>query len=123
MERAKRKILHIDDDEHILAAVKRSLEYAGYEVASSTGPFVGHLIERERPDLIVVDVEMPFISGEKLFRIVKSHTEYAHLPIVFFSGRPVELVSGLLDAGEKVVFVSKDDGVHKLVEAIDSALG
>ena len=57
---AKRKILVVDDDRDLVATLRLLLERAGYVVVDAPGPGAGmEVLERERPDLILLDVMMP----------------------------------------------------------------
>ena len=59
------KILVIDDDEKLLGAVRRLLNSAGMEVITSSSSLnLPKLVQREKPDLILLDIEMPTLSGE-----------------------------------------------------------
>ena len=58
------KILIVDDEEYVRAALKQVLERAGYEVAvAATGNEGLELMQREGADLVITDVIMPGIDG------------------------------------------------------------
>src|ERR1051326_6784837 len=60
----KPKILVIDDDAGIRESLKMTLEYDGYEViGAATGPEGLNLVERDAPDMVLLDVQMPGMDG------------------------------------------------------------
>jgi two-component system, OmpR family, alkaline phosphatase synthesis response regulator PhoP len=80
------KILVIDDDPSMLALLKRQLENAGYAVLLAEDGIVGgHLALNTAPDLILVDVHMPYLSGYELVEALKADTATWHIPVVFLA--------------------------------------
>ncbi|MCX7793831.1 MAG: response regulator [Thermodesulfovibrionales bacterium] len=85
MER-KHRVLIIDDDERHLIATKEILEGEGYEVIIHQGAFGSTaIIGNIRPDLVLLDVNMPGLSGEKLATLLKSNDKTRSIPVVFYS--------------------------------------
>jgi two-component system nitrogen regulation response regulator NtrX len=102
----KPKILVIDDDAGIRESLKMTLEYDGYDVAgAATGQEGLNLVEREAPDLVLLDVKMPGMDG--LDVLTRLHSMHEMLPIVMISahGTPSSAVEairkGALDFLEK----------------------
>jgi two-component system nitrogen regulation response regulator NtrX len=102
----KPRILVIDDDAGIRESLKMTLEYDGYDVAgAATGQEGLALVEREAPDLVLLDVKMPGMDG--LDVLTRLHSMYAALPVVMISahGTPSSAVEairkGALDFLEK----------------------
>src|SRR5436853_4993882 len=80
----KPKILVIDDDAGIRESLKMTLEYDGYEVAgAATGQEGLNLVEREAPDLVLLDVKMPGMDG--LDVLTRLHSMSEMLPVVMIS--------------------------------------
>jgi len=80
----KSKILVIDDDAGIRESLKMTLEYDGYEVAgAATGQEGLNLVEREAPDLVLLDVKMPGMDG--LDVLTRLHSMHEALPVVMIS--------------------------------------
>ncbi|HCC68844.1 MAG TPA: response regulator [Nitrospiraceae bacterium] len=85
MERTK-KIIIIDDDERHLIATKELLEEEGYEVITHKNAFGStNLIREVQPDLVLLDVNMPALSGERLSSLLLSNKITKHVPLVFYS--------------------------------------
>jgi len=63
------RVLVVDDDEPIAAALRRALEYEGYRVSVATdGPAALDAARRERPDVVLLDVMLPGLSGIEVCR-------------------------------------------------------
>jgi DNA-binding response OmpR family regulator len=64
-------ILLVDDDPHILRIVSRMLTAAGHQVGTCESPFgVAAVVLRTAPDVVVLDVQMPGLSGPMLAGII-----------------------------------------------------
>ncbi len=102
----KPRILVIDDDAGIRESLRMTLEYDGYDVAgAATGQEGLALVEREAPDLVLLDVKMPGMDG--LDVLTRLHSMHDALPVVMISahGTPSSAVEairkGALDFLEK----------------------
>lgn len=94
------RILVIDDDHMIANALKRTLVYEGFEVrCERDGRDYPAVLEEFRPDLIVLDVMMPGISGIEVCKRIKGLTA---VPILFLSARDEvsDRVAGLESGGD-----------------------
>ena len=82
---APKKIIAVDDNLTNLTALKNILKpvYETYPVSSAAKMF--DLLERVRPDLILLDVEMPEISGYDAIRLLKNNAAYKDIPVIFVS--------------------------------------
>lgn len=81
-------ILVIDDDEYLRELLRLHLSNAGYEVLVAEDAVVaGHSVLRHRPDLILVDVEMPFMTGLEFMQALKADRSVCDIPVVFISSR------------------------------------
>ena len=83
-----RRILAVDDDPQILALLRTVLEGHGLEVHTVDDPLrVWSALEEVQPDLLVLDVDMPHVTGLELARAVRSDARWSHVPIVFLTAR------------------------------------
>lgn len=98
-----KKVLIIDDSELVLAMAKDALEAAGFEVfTASNGIEANSYIfsTHNRPDLIIMDIMMPLLDGNKKAKILKQQPHSQDIPIMFISSKPEEeLVTLVADAG------------------------
>jgi DNA-binding response OmpR family regulator len=82
-------ILVIDDCKVVLAMVSDILAAAGFRVSTAdNGVYSNHLIYgRTPPDLILLDIAMPLMSGEKKLRLLKSREKSRDIPVMLISSR------------------------------------
>ena len=81
----KRRILTVDDELSILKFLRSNLEDRGYTVISATnGEEAINIVERELPDLIILDVMMPKMDG---FEVCRRLREWSQIPIIMLSAR------------------------------------
>ena len=86
MEDVRKKILIIDDDERHLIAAKEILEEEGYDVVVQNGFYgITSLVAKLRPDLLLLYVNMPGLSGEMLSPLLLANNRTKDVPIVFYS--------------------------------------
>src|ERR671939_1248485 len=82
---AKSRILVIDDEAAIRESLRMTLEYEGYEfMAAATGQEGLALVEREAPDLVLLDVKMPGMDGIEVLERLRNMNDA--LPVVVVSG-------------------------------------
>lgn len=82
----KKKILLIDDDPSILHAVQLLLEMEGYTViAQSDADHIFSTIYSNKPDLIILDLFLPGIHGDKICNQLRDNPQTKNLPIILFS--------------------------------------
>ena len=92
------KILIAEDDRDIRELIVISLKYAGYEVVpAADGQQAVDLTVQENPDLIMLDVRMPLLSGFEALEQIKEHPQFKDTPVVILSakGQEAEIKSGL----------------------------
>lgn len=86
-----KKIALIEDDSDLYSLLKYNLEKEGFTlVGSQTGKGAIELCRRERPDLILLDIMLPDSDGLDICKGIRSHSELAHLPVIFLTARASE---------------------------------
>ena len=86
VSRTETKILAVDDDSLILKALHHMLEPWGIKVFTLEEPLqFWTTLEAVTPDLLILDLEMPHISGLELCQVVRSDRRWAELPILFLT--------------------------------------
>lgn len=90
-------ILVIDDDPVLLTMTREYLEDAGFKVSTADcGIYSNHIIYgTPPPDLIVLDVIMPLMSGVKKAKLLKQREKSSHIPIILMSSKAEEELRGL----------------------------
>jgi two-component system chemotaxis response regulator CheY len=85
------RILVIDDSLPLLKAVREGLLAAGYEVETSTQPLQMALdLGRIRPDLVLLDVEMPEVRGTEVLATLRENAATIRADVILFSSKPEE---------------------------------
>ncbi len=101
-------ILVADDDPFNLRLLTELCEAAGYDVvACANGKEVLDAVARERPDLVLLDIEMPELDGFEVMKALKSDDGLAGIPVILVTGAEE------LEAREKGLELGADDYVTK----------
>jgi two-component system alkaline phosphatase synthesis response regulator PhoP len=88
----KKTILLIEDEEDIAALIKVQAEISGYKLHVETDGINGlRAVERERPDLVILDIMLPGLNGLDVCRKMKSHQELKTIPVIIVSAKNEEL--------------------------------
>lgn len=88
----KKRILMIEDEEEIAAIVKLQAEMLGYKLHVEVDGINGYrAVEREKPDLVILDVMLPGENGLDVCRKLKNNTETKNIPILLLSAKKDEL--------------------------------
>ena len=81
-----KSVLIVDDEPGINAALTARLQAAGYDVSNAENGCSGlEAAAKIRPDVIILDIQMPDIDGMEVRRRLKADDELAHIPIIFLS--------------------------------------
>jgi two-component system alkaline phosphatase synthesis response regulator PhoP len=85
---ASRRILVVDDDREVVRLITAYLTQAGYEVlAAHDGQTAVHMLRREQPDLMLLDLMLPGMDGWDITRLVRADPTLAHIPIIMLTAR------------------------------------
>lgn len=83
-----KRILVVDDDMMCLRTVQKYLTDEGYEVMGAlSGMQAIHIVQEAKVDLLLLDIEMPAMSGFAVLEQVRLLPNGKHLPTIFFTGR------------------------------------
>lgn len=84
-----KKILVVDDELDILRIVTMRLTKMGYDlIMAHNGQEAIDLARREKPDLILMDCQMPVLSGLEACRQIKSDRHLNHIPLILMTATP-----------------------------------
>jgi len=117
------RILVADDEPDIRELVAFTLRFAGHEVVSfGNGAEVVEAASRERPDLILMDVRMPRMTGYEACEKMKADPATRDIPVVFLSakGQDAEIQTGL-EAGA-TEYLLKPFAPNELTEKVSELL-
>ena len=123
MPDGKRKVLFVDDDPSMVKMYGKRFETAGYHVLTAgDGEEALATIAGERPDVVVLDIELPKLNGYEVCARVKQRQETKHIPVVMFTakGQPQEHVAGLMLGAD--VYVSKSCQAKALLDQVERML-
>ena len=117
------RIFVIDDDEQLLRMVGLMLERGGHSVTLINDPREGlELIKADKPELLVLDVMMPHMSGHDLAKEVRNTKGYENLPILILTARSQEVDrTAALKVGADD-YLSKPVTSQELIERVDNLL-
>jgi DNA-binding response OmpR family regulator len=84
----KYKVVVADDQKNIQKLLKVNLERAGFEVITANdGVEVLEILEKEKPDLIILDIEMPRMKGDAVLKKIKESEETKEIPVIMLTIR------------------------------------
>lgn len=92
------KILVVDDEPHILQILRFTLEKAGYQVfTAEDGEKALKLIDETPPDLVILDIMMPKMTGNEVCRKMREAYKTSHIPVILLTakGELSEKIKGL----------------------------
>ncbi len=117
----QKKIMVVDDNEHIRLLLKSLLESNGYEVILAEDGLEGmEKLRNETMDLILLDIRLPYVSGIGLIKIAKEHKP--GIPIICMTGYGASPETIAQEECVEMVF-SKPFSNQELLEAIRKLLG
>ena len=83
---SKQKILVVDDERDVVAFMERTLRTEGFEVVSAfDGISALDLVDAEKPDLVLLDLMMPMISGYEVREQIKANPQTQGIPVICVS--------------------------------------
>ncbi len=117
------RILVIDDDLNLLQMVKLMLERVGHEVQIANEGERGIVAAGQtQPDLAIIDVMMPGLSGYDVVRRLRKDPLTAHIPIIILTARSQPMDKAMaLEAGANA-FLSKPVTAQELIDRVDAVI-
>lgn len=117
------RILIAEDEPDIRELITFTLGYAGHEVTATTdGEEAYQTVQQLLPDLVLLDVRMPRMTGYEACELIKANPKTSHIPVVFLSakGQEIEVQTGL-EAGA-VEYIVKPFAPEQLAEQVRAIL-
>ncbi|HSL27719.1 MAG TPA: response regulator [Anaerolineales bacterium] len=124
MTSPERTVLIIEDEADAAELFAEMMRVSGFRVLriASGGPAIG-MMAAEKPDIVLLDVMMPEISGLDILRHMREDSALAGIPVVIVSAKsmPADIRHGM-EAGAST-YLTKPVGFLELKEAVERALG
>jgi two-component system, OmpR family, KDP operon response regulator KdpE len=119
-----RRIFVADDDPVLLRGLDLALTARGYSVrTAASGRRLLALLEGEVPDMVVVDVAMPGLSGLDVLERIRTNARWAQVPVVVITALADATVAVVARARGAADVVAKPFRLAELVNRIESAAG
>jgi CheY-like chemotaxis protein len=113
-------ILVVDDEADVRKFLTAVLEKRGYNtLTAADGREAFEVVEREMPDLVILDLQMPEQSGTDFYRRLAKHKRLQNIPVIVVSG----LAGRHLAVREPVAVFDKPIDPEEFGRAVDRALG
>ncbi len=114
------KILVVDDEPHLVKLVRSNLEAQHFKVITAMEGQSGlAMVEKEGPDLVILDVMMPGMDG---FDVLQKIREFSSVPVIMLTAKDqdVDVVKGLQFGADD--YVKKPFSVHELMARVEAVL-
>ena len=115
----KKKILVVDDSGAMLRNVKGWLEDRYQVILANSGAMAIKYLALNRPDLVLLDYEMPVVNGKQVLEMIRTETEFSDIPVIFLTSKndreSITQVMGLKPEGYLLKTMKPDD----IVKTID----
>ena len=121
----KKKILFVDDEENLLTIMKLNLERTGeYEVRILPGAdnIIAHVKEFQ-PDIILLDIRMPGISGDQACRMLRKDPQTKEIPIISLSALDTDKDNLMMREAGAIEHLVKPVEKNELICMIEKVLG
>ncbi|OPJ56870.1 response regulator transcription factor [Alkalithermobacter paradoxus] len=118
-----KKILIVDDEEHIVELLKFNLSSQGYEVDVAYDGLDGFVKMREmKPDLVLLDIMIPSIDGFEVLKKVRSDKEIKNTPVIMLTAKNMEeyKIEGLQIGADD--YITKPFSVKELLARVNAVL-
>lgn len=118
----KKRVLIVDDSGIVLEKALEALGCSGYEVftAPSADAADAIIYSSARPDIIILDVMMPVLDGDKKARILKADESTMEIPILLMSSKPEDELAVLASESGSNGYIRKPFTSNEMVLKIES---
>jgi DNA-binding NtrC family response regulator len=113
-------VLIVDDDDEMRAVLRVFLEHHGYRVIDVSGAAAALLsLDAERPDVAILDKEMPGLNGLELLPLMRDR--YPHVPVIFVTAFGGSRVAEEARRRGAFCYVEKPFRVAEILDIVQSA--
>jgi DNA-binding response OmpR family regulator len=122
METVK-KVLVVDDDPYILMSLEFLMKKNGYDVmVARNGTEALDLVEKQLPNLVLLDIMMPDVDGYEICRYIKRTSKLKHTKVVFMSAKTKEAdIQKGYDLGA-ALYITKPFSTRELTKQINQLM-
>ena len=119
---SKSKVMIVDDDNLMLQITGDALEEAGFDVIRRSNPLgTTAAIRKESPDCIIVDVNMPGLSGDRLVELIKKNSKI-NIKIILHSDRAEVELQKIAEESGADGFIKKDGDHIEMLRKVQSLI-
>ncbi len=119
----KKGILIVDDDKVLLEIARDALTREGYSVITSDQSLgTSQRVAKIKPHLIVMDVSMPGLGGDRICKILKESNINKEMKILLYSSKGQDQLKKLAAEAGADDFLTKSSNSQELVEKVNSLL-
>ncbi len=118
------RILLVDDESHILRLTELSIRKGNYEIISARNGYEAiECVARDKPDLVIMDVQMPGMDGLQALQVLKSDPATANIPVIILTARGHQLTRQEAEGIGASAFLTKPFSPTQLFAETQRILG
>ncbi len=118
-----KRVLIVDDDKVILEILKDALNREGYSVFTSEQSLgTSRMVSQIRPHLLVMDVIMPGLNGDKICKILKNNSINKEMKIILYSTKDHDELKSLAAMAKVDAFLTKSRNYQELINKVNYLL-
>ena len=120
-----KRILLVEDEDLVIKILEKKLSEKGYEVLLSRNGKEGLvMMKKEKPDLILMDIVMPKMTGMEAMEVMNSDPELKKIPVIIVSnsGEPVE-IERIKELGAKDWLIKTEFDPEEILEKVAKQIG
>ncbi len=117
------KILIVDDEQDLLSTVQYRLKFANYDVVTAHNGQEGlEVIEAEKPDLVLLDTNMPIMDGHEMLKHLRAKPDFKSLPVIMLTAISAPEDIAAASAYGIADYITKPFDFNELLEKVKSTL-
>ena len=120
----RKRILVVDDSEIVLDMARQALEEGGFEVVTATSAMEAneYIFCENRPALIILDVMLPMLDGDKKAKMLKENELTREIPILLLSSKPAKELHWLVQESGADGFLRKPFTKSLMVAKVEETI-
>lgn len=118
-------ILYVEDNAVVVQAYRTTLSRAGFQVeVAEDGLTAAKMLSKSKPDLVLLDLILPRLSGTDVIKYIRSTPELKSTPVIILSdASKADLAREAIESGAEKVFLKSQCTPAVLIAAINELLG